>query len=96
MEPRWLILVCAVVAHALLVLVARPSYWSPFKRSGWKWPDLLIPVLMPMSFATILAAQLLDHWQRLTSPVLVLGGLGIGAATATVIIALSRMRSLGA
>lgn len=96
MEPRWLILVSAVAAHSVLVLTLFPRYWEPIERSGRKWPNLVVQVLIPMSFATILAAQLLDHWQSLTGVVLLLGSLGIGAATATVAIALSRLRSLGA
>jgi hypothetical protein len=96
LEPRWLILVCSVVTHALLILVLIPRYWDPFRRSGWTWPDLVVPVFMPLSFTTVLVAQLFDHWQALPEPVRIVGSLGVGAATATVIIALSRLRSLGA
>lgn len=92
MEPRWLIVVCAVTTHLILALVLLPSYWGSARRSR-RWSDLLVPVLIPLAFATVLAAQLLDHWSTLTSPMQVLGSLGIGAATATVIVALSRLRS---
>jgi hypothetical protein len=87
---------CALVAHGLLALVALPSYWHRFRGRAWNWPDLLVPVVVPLAFTSILAAQMLDHWGGLSNSTRILGSLGVGACTATVVLALSRLRRLGA
>ena len=88
------LLTSAALAHALLVLVLLPGVRGPAERARGR--VLLANVVAPASFAAVLAAQLIGHWQSLSGLALVVAGLGLGAASATIVIAVSRLRGLRA
>lgn len=96
MDQKWLILILATVTHVNLLLAFLPSYWDPVRRRGRRFSTLVVPLLVPVLFGVMLLVALLDHRATLPDWSLIVGGSGFAAATATLAISWSVLRSLGA
>lgn len=96
MDHKWLILIIAAVTHSHLLLAFLPSYWDPVRRRGRRFSTMVGPLLMPALFGVLLLVALLDNWATLPQWSRIVGGLGLGAATATLVINGSVLRSFKA
>ncbi len=94
MDPKWLILIFAAITHLNLLLAFLPSYWDPVRRNGRKLSTLAGPLLMPTLLGAVLLVALLDNWATLPEWSRIVGGFGVGAATATLVINLTVLRSV--
>lgn len=93
MDYKWLIFLLAGVAHAQLALAFFPSYWDPVRRLGLRFSTFTLLFLIPAMFGFLLAVTLADNWAALSDPIRLLGGLGIGASTATLTLNAVRLRT---
>ena len=94
MEHKWLILVLSVTTHLGLMLVFAPSYWDPVKRLGRRFSTLVVPFVVPVVFAAMLLVVLYDHWSDLPVWARLVGGLGVGAASATLTLNVKMLRTI--
>ena len=96
MEHKWLILVLSVTTHLGLLLVFAPSYWDPVKRLGRRFSTLVVPFLVPLMFAAMLLVVMYGQWADLPFWARWVGGLGVGAATATLTLNFKMLRAIEA
>ena len=94
MEQKWLILLLAVITHLNLMLAFWPGYWDPVRRLGRRFSTLVGPLLVPVVFGAMLLVGLVDHWEALPAWARIVGGLGAGAASATLVLNVAMLRAL--
>lgn len=94
MEQKWLVLVLAVVVHLNLLLAFWPGYWDPVRRLGRRFSTLAGPLLVPFLLGAMLLVGLIDNWATLPVWAKIFGGLGLGSATATLVVNVGMLRTL--
>ncbi len=86
MDDRWLILIFVAMAHIQLALCFAPSVWEPLRRKGPSFSTLFGPLGLPVILVFVLLLKLVENWNSLPGLIQLLGGLGVGAASACLVI----------
>jgi hypothetical protein len=96
MDDKWLILIVAAMAHIYLALSFAPRYWEPLRRRGPSFWTLIAPLGLPVILGFMLLLKLVENWNGLPGWIQLLGGLGVGAVSANLIVSSRVLRAVRA